>query len=202
MDNFNVVDYVIIAIFFLSIVVGFSRGGVKEVMSVLTWLAAFLVAGMFASPVAAYFTGNPQVQSAISSASNNIGVNPSQQISWLAFGGSFIGLFILTMIVGSIISSLVSSVVSGLGIGFFNRLLGGLFGVGRGFLINLLLIFLIQLVPQAQQEPLWTQSVIVTSYQPAVQWLSELVAPGIQTIKSKVGQTLENVNSTVHEMTK
>lgn len=194
MTDFNWVDYVILSIFFVSVLAGLMRGLAKEVISLLTWAAAVVVASLFASRVAASFTGSQQVQSAISSASTTMGMNPTQSVSVLAIGTSFVGLFVITLFIGSIINYFISHAVEGQGISFANRLLGALFGLGRGVLINLVTIFLVQLTPLGH-EAAWMQSQFVRSFQPAVQWLENIVQPGIDTLKSKMGQTLQNVDS-------
>ena len=192
MTNYNWVDYIVLGIFFISVMAGLMRGLVKEVISILTWLAAFVVSSLFATRVASSFTGSEQVQSAISSASSSIGINPSQPISVLAIGTSFVGLFVVTLIVGSIINYFVSHAVEGQGISFANRLLGAIFGLGRGFLVNLVMMFLIQLTP-FEQQPWWAQSQFVQAFKPTVQWFSNIVQPGIENLKSRVGQTIQDV---------
>ena len=157
MDNFNWVDYVVLGIFILSLLAGLMRGFVKEVILVLTWLAAFVVAGMFASPLANVFTSSPQIQSAITSASNSAGVNAAQPISMVSIAISFILIFIGVLIVGKVISLFVTSAVEGRGISFVNRLLGGAFGLVRGFILVILMMFLVQLTPIWSQST-WTQS--------------------------------------------
>ncbi len=197
MDGFNWVDYIILGIFVISILVGLSRGLLREVISLLTWVAAFIIASLFSSQLAAAFTSSQPVQSVISSTSNAIGVNPATQVSWLSLGVSFIVIFIGVLIVGSIINAVFSRAADVPGISLGNRLFGAVFGLGRGFLINLVLIFLVQLVPTVQQQSWWTQSKMVVAYQPAVQWLGNIIEPGLETLKSKVGGTLQDFSTTI-----
>lgn len=195
MQGFNWVDYIVLAILFFSTLVGLSRGVVKEVISIATWVAAFFVASVFATPVANYFSSSPQAQSVISSA----GSGASAPITWLAYGLSFIGLFIITMIAGAIINSVMSRAVEVSGISFANRLLGALFGMIRGFLLNIMMMFLLQLIPSVMQQTWWTQSVFVNTLQPEVQWLASVAQPGLQTLKSQAGQMLQNINTNVQQ---
>ncbi|EKD54760.1 MAG: colicin V production protein [uncultured bacterium] len=191
----NWIDYVVLGIFFFSIWAGFFRGGVKEVVSLLSWIAAFIVASSFAKPVSSYFSGSAAVQSITSTASGTFGSSASAPVSMFAIGLSFAGLFFGTVIIGSLVGHFVNRAVEGGGVSIANRLLGGVFGLGRGYLINLVIIFMVQLSPLAEQ-PFWVQSKLVNSFQPAVQWLGNMVEPGIQSLKSSVGQTLQNLNST------
>jgi membrane protein required for colicin V production len=194
MSSLNWVDNVILFVFFMSVVAGLMRGLVKEVISLLTWLAAFVVAVLFSSKLAGIFTSSHQVQSMISGATSSIGINTAQPVSVLSLGLSFVLLFVGTLIVGSIINSMTSKAVERTGISFSNRLLGSVFGLGRGFLIALVGIFVVQLSP-IQQESYWSQSQFVTAFQPAVQWLGGIVQPGFDSLKSKVSDTLQNTNT-------
>ena len=195
MSGFNGIDFLILGIFLLSMILGMTKGVVKEVLSLFTWIAAFIVASLFSSRLAAYFTNMPELQSVISTATNSVGINPAQPIGWLAFGISFIALFSVTMITGSLISTLISGAVNSIGLGIINRLLGGVFGLVRGLLVSIFIVFLMQMVPQIQQQPAWAQSFFVGAYQPAVQWLGTAIAPGVESLKSTIGEKLQNVNT-------
>ena len=96
--NFNSVDIAILAVFFLSILAGLMRGMIREVISLFTWIAAFVVSIYFSGPLASAFT-NP-VRAAASSLTPAAGVNPAHSISFLGIGASFIGLFVVTLIIG------------------------------------------------------------------------------------------------------
>ena len=193
--TFNWVDYLLLAVFFISVVGGLMRGGVREVMSLLTWIAAFIVASLFAKPVASYFAGSQSAQSLISSASTgSFGMSAGSQVSLFALGVSFTVLFFATIIAGSLLGYFANRIVEGGGISIVNRVLGGTFGFVRGYLIDLLIIFIVQLTPFSQ-ENYWIQSSIVAGFQPTVQWLGNKVQPGFESLKSRMGQTLEDMTS-------
>jgi membrane protein required for colicin V production len=194
--GFSWVDYILLAVFFISVLSGLMRGGVKEVVSLLSWIAAFIIAGLFSKPLAAYFSSSSSVQSAISSASSTstFGISTANQVSIFAISASFSALFIGTIIIGSLIGYFINQAVEGGGISIGNRLLGAIFGLVRGYLIALVLIFIGQFTPIAQQTA-WTQSSLVTSFQPAVQWFGNIVQPGLDSLKSSVGQTIQNMTN-------
>lgn len=204
MSGFNWFDYIVLVIFFLSIMMGFTRGFVKEMVSLLTLIAAFVVASMFSNQLAASFTSSPGVQSAVSQASSTIGVNTAQPISYVAIGICFALLFAATIIVGSIINLFLSFAFQTGILGLGNRILGGVFGLVRGFLLNLVIIFVLQLTPIGAQA-WWHQSQFVIFYQPSVQWLGSIVSPSLANLKEKfnekLGQTLQNVNSQFKNIT-
>ncbi|MEO8400248.1 MAG: CvpA family protein [Gammaproteobacteria bacterium] len=194
MTEFNWVDYTILAIFIFSILGGFIRGGIKEIISLLTWFAAFIIAGLFANPLASYFSNSQAVQSAVSSASGALGATAANQVSLFSLGISFAVIFFAVILIGTMLGFLLNQAVVGSGVGIGNRLLGGIFGLGRGYLIVLVLIFLVQLSPLSKEQ-FWSQSSLVMSFQPAVEWFSNFVQPGIASLKSSMGQTMENLDS-------
>lgn len=201
MDTLNAVDYIVLGLLFFSLLAGLMRGLVKEVIALLTWIVAFVVASVFATRLAKVFTSSPKVQSAISSAADNFAVSADQPASLLAIGLSFVAIFIATLIVGKIISYFISSAVEGGGISFANRFLGALFGLGRGLLFVILVMFLVQLSP-VSDEDVWKESRFVTSLKPMVDWVGNIVQPGIENLKSKVTSRLSEAASSYSQNAK
>lgn len=196
MSNLNWVDYVFLIIFFFSIVSGMARGFVKEIASLITLIAAFVVAILFASPLASVFTNSASVQNAVSQASNAINLNTAQPVSYVAIAISFALLFAGTVIIGAILSSILNVAFQTGILGLGNRILGGVFGFVRGFIVNLVIIFVVQLTPIAD-ESWWQQSQVVGQYQPAVQWLANIVSPGLASLKEKFGNVVQDVDATL-----
>lgn len=205
MASLNLVDYLLIAIFFVSTLAGFFRGFIREVISLIALIAAFIVASMFANPLATAFTkmSSPEAvdkatnaATAATSATHTVGASTVVHASYLAIGVSYALLFIATLLVGAIIGYLLNIVFEAGILGFGNRLLGGLFGFCRGFLINLVIIFVVQLSSYGDS-PKWKESQLVGAFQPVVQWLGDIVSPSLADLKEKFGKTLEDVNSSV-----
>lgn len=199
MDNFNWVDYIFVGIFILSILAGFSRGLVKEVVSLAALIAAFAIAIMFSNNLAIYFTSSSAVQNVVSQSSNAIGMSTAQPVSYAALGFSFALLFVGTLIVGAIVSFFLNFAFQVGLLGLGNRLLGGVFGFGRGLIINLVLIFLVQLTP-ASSESWWQQSQLVGKFQPAVITLGNLVSPSLANLKSRFGNALSGVGTSIQDV--
>jgi len=113
MATLNWVDYGIVTIIAVSVVISFLRGFVKEAVSLVVWLLAAFVAvkfsGFFAHHLEPY----------ISSLS-------------LRYILVFIVLFFLILMIGIFISVFVSSFIHKSGLSFVDRLLGLVFGAGRG----------------------------------------------------------------------
>ncbi|MDR3477692.1 MAG: CvpA family protein [Gammaproteobacteria bacterium] len=194
MQNFNWIDYVIVGVLFLSIFVGFARGFLKEAISLATWIAAAVVASQFAAPLASNFAGasNAAAQSAFGNSA--VGATAVQSLSVLSIAISFIVLFMGTLLIGALVGYFVTSVATGTGLGFLNRLMGAAFGAVRGFLIAVMLIFVAQLTPLANQS-FWGQSQLVPQFQPAVIWFSNLAGPEIQAIETQARSLIGNVSN-------
>lgn len=201
MSNLNWVDLIILAFFFLSIIAGMGRGFIGEVVSLLTWIMAFIVAITFTYPLASAFTSSSSVQGIVTQASSAIGMSASQPVSYLALVICFLILFAGTILAGSLLGYFLNFAfqVGTLGIG--NRLLGGIFGFARGFIINLVLIFLVQLTP-FNKASWWQQSQFVASFQPTVQWLDGIISPNLGNLKAKIAQEFQKVTSTIQNMTR
>lgn len=199
--SINWVDYVILGIFLISILAGFSRGLAKELISLITLVAAVVVAAMFATTLAASWMSSPSVQNAVSDASNSISVSNgavTQTVSYAAVGLSFAVIFAGTIFVGAILGFIINLALSAGVLSIGNRLLGAVFGLGRGFLLNLVFIFVMQLTAVGTQ-PWWQQSVCVQQFQPAVTWLGGVVSPHIQMIREQAAATVQDVRNEMQQ---
>ena len=116
-------DFFVLAILALSILLGLVRGGVKEILSLAAWIVAFLVARLFAD------TASGWLPTAL--------VNPL-----LRHWAGFILVFVIVIVIAMLLSSLVSLSFKAIGLGMFDRLLGGIFGALRGVVIVLILVLL------------------------------------------------------------
>jgi len=116
-------DYVVIGVVAVSVLLGWWRGLVYEVLSLLGWVAAYMVAWLFSVDVARYL---PQ------------GMGP-ETIRMVA---SFALLFVVTLIVSGILAWLLSKLVKIAGMGWLDGFLGALFGVLRGGFLVLVMVML------------------------------------------------------------
>ena len=89
----------------------------------VAWVVAFFFAKLFAASFAeiAFASFQPRL---------------------FALALSFISLFILACLIQKILRSLLTQAVSSVGLGFANRILGGVFGALKGILIVTLLVML------------------------------------------------------------
>ena len=126
------VDIIIVVLLALSALIGLMKGFVKEAVSLATWFVAIIVAGIFSSNVSSMLT------SVISNASLR---------DVLAFGL----VFIIVIFVGAIVSNLLSKLAKAAGVSSTDRTLGALFGLLRGGVIVLVLLFIAAPFEQPQQ---------------------------------------------------
>ena len=118
------IDILVILVLFASLIFGFFRGFVKELMSLVAWMSAFFVAYYFSSSVAI--------------------VLPFDAEFLIKYVTGFVIIFIFVLIISSILIKFISAFVHKIGLGASNIILGGLFGILRGVIIVYFLIFVIE----------------------------------------------------------
>ena len=119
----TVFDYAVLVIVGLSILLSVIRGLVREVLALLAWVVAFLVANLFSGKLA---TLMPEEI-------------PSEELRVVA---GFVTVFFGVLLVMSLAAIAVSRLVKRAGLGVEDRVLGALFGLARGVLVVLLLVAL------------------------------------------------------------
>ena len=131
-------DYAVLGVFAVSLVVGAWRGLVREVISILGWVIAFLAANLLAGPL-----GEAMPQSI-----------PTPE---LRVAAAFVAVFIGSLAVTTLLALLLSKIVKAVGLRGLDRLLGALFGAARGLLIVLAAALLAGL-SSAPRQPFWRDS--------------------------------------------
>jgi membrane protein required for colicin V production len=190
---FTAVDYFVMLIFAVSILLGYMRGFLKEVISLLTLVAATIISTMFSGKLAAIFSGSAG-ESASSTVSNATGMDVSHSVSLLSIGASYVTLFLGTMLAGWIIGTIVTGVANNAGASLMNRFLGALFGGIRGFIFVILFMFIAELTPMGEQVA-WVTSSFVKSFQPVVSWIQKEVGPTLDKVRKQAETTIEGATS-------
>ncbi len=123
MDGFTIIDGLVALIVVISAILAYSRGLVREVMSILGWIAAAIAAFLLAPTVEPLVGEIPFVGDFL---------GESCELSIIA---AFALVFAVALVIVSVFTPLFSSVVQGSPLGPIDRGLGFLFGVARGALL-------------------------------------------------------------------
>jgi membrane protein required for colicin V production len=123
MENLTAVDGGAALIVVISAVLAFSRGLVRELMAILGWVGAAIVAFLFAPAAQPLVKELPVVGEFLSD---------SCELSVVA---AFAGVFAIGLIVAALFTPLFSSVVQRSALGGIDQALGFLFGALRGVLL-------------------------------------------------------------------
>ncbi len=153
-------DYLVLAILGLSIVLSVMRGLVLEALSIVGWVLAFFVAKSYASQLV------PMMPEAI----------PTESLRVMA---AFIMVFLATLLISSLLSIALASLFKKLGLGWLNRVLGGLFGLSRGIIIVCLLVFLAGMTSLPQDER-WRDAMFSAPFEALVGYILPWVPDNIR----------------------
>lgn len=145
----NAVDIAIISIIAISSLFGLWRGFIKEVLSLVSWVAALVLARLYSDPLSemlARFIEN----------------------SGARYVTAFVIIFVAVMMFGTLINVLVSKLVSITGLNVVNRIFGGVFGIVRGGVIVMVILFITNVF--VSETLLWQESKLVPYGMSAIEW--------------------------------
>ncbi|WP_417741536.1 CvpA family protein [Salipiger sp.] len=142
MEGFTVVDGVVAVVIVLSALLAYSRGLVRESLAIAGWIAAAILAYMFA----------PQVQPLVQEAPV-IGDFLADSCE-LALIAAFAAVLAVALVVISLFTPVFSSLVQRSALGGLDQGLGFMFGVARGILLVAIGFFVYQTVITAQGIPM------------------------------------------------
>ena len=148
-------DLVILGIIALSALISLIRGFVKESISLLSWIAAGIVAFRYFSAMAELlepYLADPTIRNM----------------------AAFAVLFISTLIIGAIINFIMSQLVSKTGLSGTDKVLGVVFGGARGVLIVTMIVLLASLTPMPEAQ-WWQDSAMVGFFQQLAEWVKGII---------------------------
>jgi membrane protein required for colicin V production len=152
---FNWLDWLIVAVVGLSMLVSLWRGFVREAISLLGWVAAFVVANLYSDLVARQLA-------------QTIPNSEARQIA------AYVIVFVAVLVAANLASFLLKQVVWMTGLTLFDRILGTGFGFARGVLLVLVVSMVArellppgqlvamresQLMPHVEYVVVWVESV-------------------------------------------
>jgi membrane protein required for colicin V production len=164
------IDYIILAAFLISVIVGVFRGLVREALSLVTWIVALWVALNYSHLLEAML-------GAIAS--------PGLRL-WSAR----LLMFLLVLIAGGLLNSLISILIKKSGLTGTDRVLGMVFGAARGMLVVGIIVMIFQLM-ELDGEPWWEESRLVAVGEPLADWLQDHFRQGIERLDEVVTPALE-----------
>jgi len=137
----NWADWVLLAALVISILIGVLRGFTREVLGLASWIVAIVAALLLAPHTVSYL--EPHI------------ATPSIRIA-----ASYAVVFFGALVLGAVVTSIVSMLVRKSPLSGVDRMVGGGFGLVRGVLVAVMLVWLVGMTP-ARQDPWWGQSAFI-----------------------------------------
>ena len=119
----TIFDYIVLFILISSVIISTMRGLVKEILSLIGWIAAFVVANAFGAKLA------PMLPSVV----------PGESLRLIV---AFIALFLGVRVLMGLLALAIGALIEATGLSLADRGLGGLFGLARGIVIVLAVVIL------------------------------------------------------------
>ena len=128
----TIFDYLVIFVLAASVVIGVMRGMVREILSLVSWVVAFVVANAYGAELARMLP--PAI--------------PGEVLRVMV---AFIVLFIGARILVGLLAMALGALIEAGGLSALDRLLGVVFGLGRGVVIVLAVVILCGMTSIPQQ---------------------------------------------------
>ena len=157
--NLNALDYLIIILIGFSTIISIWRGFIREVLSFIVWVLAFMIAIFFSGPLATYLSWMSESQT-------------------VRVSVSFITLFLLTLIIGALISFLIVKLVDVTGLSGTNRFLGAIFGLLRGVLVITIIVFCLNW-SNIKNQSIWKSSRMIPFFETLATQMQSLIPADI-----------------------
>jgi len=158
----NWADWVVIALISVSALLSLKRGFVKEALSLLTWVTAFVIARLFADPLSALLAAYIDT--------------PSARVV-----AAFVLLFVVVLFTGALINNLIGLLIRATGLSSTDRVLGMAFGIARGCILVVVAVALLAMSP-VQQDRWWTESTLIPHFQMMEGWTRQVASETSQMI--------------------
>ena len=133
-------DYLTIFVLVASVIISTTRGVVREVLSLASWVAAFFIANLYGETLAQWLPN----------------IVPGALTRLII---AFVVLFIGTRLLMGLLILMCVSLIKVSGLSFVDRSLGSLFGFARGMLIVLITVILCGMTAIPQQ-PFWKDAML------------------------------------------
>ncbi len=143
--SLNWADMVVLTVIGISALLSLHRGFLREALSLVAWVVSGWVAFKFAGALAVQLTGVISVPS-------------------VRTGLAFLAILVVALIGFSVLNVLLGKLIESTGLSATDRLLGMVFGLGRGIAIITVLVMLAGLTP-VPRDPWWRASILLGHFE-------------------------------------
>jgi membrane protein required for colicin V production len=155
------IDWLVLAVVFISALISIKRGFVKEMLSLASWIAAFIIARIFSGHLEVLLVQWIETPSA-------------------RYGAAFGILFVITLVIGAMINNLVGELVKVTGLAGTDRMFGVVFGTTRGLILIMAAVYGMQMTPLSK-DPWWQNSVLIPHFELMVIWSKDMLPGAAET---------------------
>lgn len=124
MGAWNWLDWILVIILVASIIPAIKRGFVRELISLASVIVALIIAALEYPRAAAWFQD----------------LTKSREV---AMAAGFLSIFVAILVAGAAISFLARLLIKTAGVEWFDRFLGGIFGLIRGVIIDSIVLMIL-----------------------------------------------------------
>ena len=156
------IDIVIVVIFLFSTIMAFFKGFVRSIISLITWIAAIVLALTQAEQVAMLL---PESMDTLSLPLGDKDYGSSVRVS-----AAFLLIFIGVLILGGLVNFIFGQIMKAQNLKGMDRALGMLFGLIRASAIMVILIMLASAFTSLQETEGWKNSLLIPPFESAAQW--------------------------------
>ncbi|MDG1936242.1 MAG: CvpA family protein [Paracoccaceae bacterium] len=129
MESVNIIDGTVLFLVFLSAILAYSRGVVREIMAIVGWVMAAFLAFIFAPQVMPLVKEIPMIGPILADSCE------------LAIIASFAAVFAVALVIVSFFTPLLTSLIDKTAAGRIDRAMGFLFGILRGLAVIAIMFF-------------------------------------------------------------
>ncbi len=148
----NAADIVVLAVLALSVLIGLWRGLVSEIVSLVTWVAAFWAAWALGGQVAGFYA--PWLDA------------PTARLL-----AGYLTCFIAVLVAGALLGWIARRALGAGGLRGGDRTLGGLFGLARGLVVVVVAVVLLGMAAVPREAGWWQGSLLLPRFESGAQWL-------------------------------
>ena len=158
------IDWIICALLVLSTVVGIMRGVIREVLSIVGWVAGFMLSMSFAGEIADRIP------------LESIGYIPRVIIAAVLI---LVACLFTVVLFGFILRKMLEVAA----LTFEDRILGGAFGFVRGIIVVAACVFFFGLSQSLSSSRMWQQSVMIGPAETVIEWALPFMPEWIRALR-------------------